>query len=252
MRRHGIPSLFLVGTALLLGGCSLLPLPFTGGPQGDGGSSDGLEISPRDLDDLFDPDDAPRSLDIEMDFSSSSGEEWADEIDGYWDDSEGSNDDCYDSYVASFLLGGADDDEDKHVTIAMNNSESDYDYLSVDARVFADAAAAQDFFGVVADASEECDDAGGYELSSEGTVIWEVSGVDAYEADELDLPDGVAGFIQEEDVDRDFADSYRVIMLQRANVIVSITVQPADDGGFEADDGDELAELVAEQLAELD
>ena len=252
MRRHGITSALLLCAALLLSACSLLPQQ-GGSPSRDDRddedeTSETVEFSARDLEELFDADDAPSDLDIDMDFSTTDGDDWADEIAGYWDNSEGSEIDCFDSYAASFLLGGSDDDE--HAKIALSGSASDY--LSVDARVFPDSDDAEDYFDVVEDASEKCSDAGGYELFSEGELIWSIAGVDVFDADELDLPEGVSGIIQQEDVAPDFADSYRVIMLQRANVIVAITVQPAMDGEFDPGDGDELAELIAENLADFD
>ena len=259
MRRNGIATL-LGGTALsaslllILAGCSLLPqLPNNSSGDDDDDDEETSEVSDfkaRDLEDLFDPDDAPSGFAFDLDYSTEDISDWADEVEGYWDDSNGSEADCFDSYAASFILGGGDDGE--HVHIALNDSPSGSDFASVDARVFDDADAAEDYFDVVSDAADDCSDADGYQLvNDDDEVTWEVSGVSVDDADDLDLPDGVNAIIQEEDVDADFAEAYRVIMLQRGNVIIAVTVEPFG-GDYDEGDGDELAELIAEQLADLD
>jgi hypothetical protein len=255
MRRFGIHSALVVGSVFLLAGCSLLPqIPNSSSRDDDDEeeTSEEVELSARDLEDLFDPDDAPGAFRLDMVYETIDGPDWAEEVETYWSDSEGSEQDCLDSYSASYLVG-ADHSDDEHVKIAVNDSESDYSYVSVDGRVFADADSAADYFDLVEEAAADCDDAGGYSLYSEdGEEIWIVTGASTDEADDLDLPDGVRGLIQEEQVEPDFAESYRVILLQRGNVVVAVTVQPAGDGEFDQDDGDKLAELVAESLGDLD
>ena len=249
------PVVVAFTSLFLLAGCSLLPQLSNDSSRDDDDeeSSESVELSARDLDGFFDADDAPAAFRIDLAYEKIDGSDWVDEVEGYWDDAEGSEDDCFESYSASYLIGGKDDDENDHVKIAVNDSESDYSYVSVDGRVFGDADAAGDYLDAVEDAAADCDDAGGYLLYSEdGEAIWEVTGASVEEADDLDLPEGVRGIIQEEDVEPDFAQSYRVIMLQRGNVVVAVTVQPSGDGEFDEDDGDKLAELVAEKLGDLD
>jgi hypothetical protein len=264
MRRNGIATL-LSGTALsasvllILVGCSLLPQQSSGSSRvddedddDDKDTSESVELSARDLDDFFDVDDAPSAFDLTLDYSSTDSADRVDEVEGYWDDVSGSENDCFDSYAASFLVGD-DDDGDEYVALAANETDSASSYASIDGRVFDDEDAAADYFDTVREAAETCSDAGGYELfDDEGETIWQVSGVSAEDADGLDLPDGVSAIYQEEDVDRDYAEGYRVIMLQRGNVVIGITIQPAEDDNFSFDDGDELAEMIAEQLADLE
>ena len=263
MRRNGIAAL-LSGTALsasvlvLLVGCSLLPsLPDEATLNDDDDdredSSEVVGLSADDLEDLLDSVDVPSAFDFDVDFDTIDSDDRVSEIEDYWGDS-GVGDDCYDSYAASYIVGD-DNDDDEFADLASQESDDGdelYSYASIDARAFADPDDAADFLDVVRDAAEECSDGGGYQLVDElEEVVWEVTRVDIDDVD-FDLPDGVDALYQEEIVDADFADSYRVTFLQYGNVVVALTIQPSPESSFDLDDGDELAEALAEALTDLD
>lgn len=229
---------------VLLAGCSLLP------QDADQSTRTG-RFEARDLDGFFDEDAAPSAITLDLSFSTIGGKARVNEVEGFWSDGQASDDACFDSYAASFLIGGKHADDDEFVYIAVSDSADPSSYVSIDGRVFADTASAVEFFTIVSDAADTCSDAGGYDLFANEAQVWGASDVSVNVADDLELPNDIRAIYQQEIVDDKFADGYRVYMLQRDNLIVAITVQAGLEGDFDFDDGDELVEVIAEALSGL-
>ena len=172
-------------------------------------------------------------------------------VESFWTESDGSPEECYPSYAASFLAGESSGDSDQFADIAGHYPE-DGGAINVFGRIFDSEDAASGYLDDLGAKAEACSDVGGYQLSDgEDGVGWSVTGVTVEPADGLELPDGVTAVYQEELLAAGFAKRYRVTLLQYSNVVVAVMAQQLDASVFDFDQVDELAESVAERLVRL-
>jgi len=171
-------------------------------------------------------------------------------IESFWSESDGTPEDCFDSYSVSYL-GGESGEDDEFADIAGYYPE-DGGAINVSGRTFASEDAASTYLADVGTSAATCTDAGGYQLyDGEGSIGWDVTEVTVEPASALELPDGVTAVYQEEKLAEGFALGYRVTLLQYRNVVVSVMAQQLEASEFTIDQVDELAETVAGRLARL-
>lgn len=172
-----------------------------------------------------------------------------------WEASGGSPAECLTTYFASFLLVPTEaeagpDDEFADMAGYYPDGEGG---INVAARSFESEDAARDFLDTVPVGAADCNAAGGYELySGEGMVGWGVTAVSTGVPAGFTVPDGVTALEQDETVTEDFATGYRLTLLQFDNAIVAVTAQLHTTSTFTFDQVDELSQVVAERLAQLD
>ena len=79
---------------------------------------------------------------------------------------------------------------------------------------------------------------------------WRIVHVESVDADDLDLPDGVAGMHHEETAYELMDVSYRDTFLQYKNVVAVVVCEVHSASPFDFDDCDRVAEAIAQRLAE--
>jgi hypothetical protein len=172
-------------------------------------------------------------------------------IESFWSESEGTPEECYPAYAASYLAGESSGDSDELADIAGFYPDAG-GAINVFGRSFDSEGAASSFLDGLTDVAAECTDAGGYQLSDgAGGLGWDATAVSIESAADLSLPGGVTAAYQVEAVDAQYAALYRVTYLQFENVVVAVMAQQLEASVFTADQLDELAESVAERLARL-
>ena len=172
-------------------------------------------------------------------------------IDASWTESQGTPEECRASYSSSSLSSTSSGENDTFSDIA-GYYPDEGGAINVFGRAFADEGAASSFIDGLSAEATECTDAGGYQLSDGADGIgWDATAVTVEPASDLDLPDGVTAFYQEESLDPQYAAFYRVTFLRYENVVIAVMAQQLAASTFTPEQLDELAETVAERLARL-
>lgn len=212
-----------------------------------------LQLTAEKLQGIVFAGDLPSAGSFDLVFASSPMVLQAETITTSWSESGGTPDACFPSYAATYLAGDAKPgDNDEYVDIAgYYPDDASLGAVSVSGRSFENEDAASAFLEAMRESAADCTAAGGYQLfDGEGTVGWSVTSVDVTDL-ALDLPAGVSGIQQQEQLDQVFAQAYRVTLLQRGNVLVAVMAQVHSGSSFTLADVDALVETIAPRLAAL-
>jgi hypothetical protein len=232
--------------ALALSGC--------GGPSaGSGGDpADDVTYTIDDLKGLIEEGDGLSTLDFDPSEITGTAADDAENMTGYWEQSEGDPEECFPVFGTSYLLAGTEegaggDDPTMELAAYYEPGEGDLGLVIVSGRIFDDTAAAAEFLASIEEFAGACD---GYTLTDgAGEAVWTVTGFDLGTFD--GAPDGVATVTNQEQVEGERSPEQRSTFLQRGNAVIAFFAETYEGGTFSVDDVDEVVGAVAERFAAI-